>query len=279
MQVVIEVQGKEFALGTPTDMQIAKALDMARVYGQCLFRAPPPGAGMEELTSALARLRVQFSRQEAERAALADAAGFEFTDAQMQRDIAALRRLGSLSALIRYHNDKQKETGMNEYRIHTYLADDVEFPKLLDIVQNGAVADTDPAFVRTERQAPLRELQRRMLPVYMKHAATMHAANRVLLLPIDQLTPDERKEIHMANEFHWRPEPGKVAGRPLMDCSNAPAGAIPLNTDITKERGIQRYQQVTLPTLREVVTEWDKYRRERRLSWADMWIFKADISN
>ena len=279
MQVVIEVQGKEFALGTPTDMQIAKALDMARVYGQCLFRAPPPGAGMEELTSALARLRVQFSRQEAERVALADAAGFEFTDAQMQRDIEALRHLGSLSALIRYHNDKQKETGMNEYRIRTHLADDVEFPKLLDIVENGAVADTDPAFVRTERKAPLRDLQRRMLPVYMKHAATMHAANRVLLLPIDQLTPDERAEIHMANEFHWRPEPGKVAGRPLMDCSNAPAGAIPLNTEITKERGIQRYQQVTLPTLREVVTEWDQYRRERRLSWAEMWIFKADISN
>jgi len=155
MRVVIGVQGKEFALGTPTDMQIAKALDMARVYGQCLFRAPPPGAVLEELMSALARLRVQFSRQEAERIALADAAGFEFTDAQMQRDIEALRRLGSLSALIRYHNEKQKETGMNEYRIRTHLADDVEFPKLLDIVQNGAVVDTDPAFVRTERQAPL----------------------------------------------------------------------------------------------------------------------------
>ena len=27
------------------------------------------------------------------------------------------------------------------------------------------------------------------------------------------------------------------------------------------------------------MTEWDKYRRERRLNWADMWIFKADISN
>lgn len=81
MQVVIEVQGKEFALGAPTDIQIAKALDMARVYGHCLFREPPSDTVNVQLSSALARLRIQFSRQEAERAALEDAAEFSLTAA------------------------------------------------------------------------------------------------------------------------------------------------------------------------------------------------------
>jgi len=279
MQVVIEVQGKDFAFTAPKTAQIARAINMAHKYGTCLFRGEVPTAVITELTSALTRLQIQFSRQEAERAALADADGFEFTPVQLQRDIGELRRLGTLTELIHHYNNKQKESGLNEDRIRNHLSNDIEFPKIMDIVANGAVAETDPAFVRTERLVPLRDLQRRLQPVYMKHAATMHAANRVLVLPIDQLTDAERKEIHMANEFHWRPEPGKVAGRPLMDCSNATAGAVPLNTDITKQQGVQRYQQVTLPTLRAVITSWDEYRRARKLEWKDMWMFKADISN
>ena len=43
--------------------------------------------------------------------------------------------------------------------------------------------------------------------------------------------------------------------------------------------GIARYQTVVLPTLREVVTSWDEYRRANTIEWSDMWMFKADISN
>ena len=43
--------------------------------------------------------------------------------------------------------------------------------------------------------------------------------------------------------------------------------------------GIARYQPVVLPTLREVVTSWDEYRRANDIEWRDMWMFKADISN
>ena len=76
----------------------------------------------------------------------------------------------------------------------------------------------------------------------------MHAADRrVFILPIDQLTESERAELHMANEFHWRAKPGKVAGTTLMDCSNAQPGHTHLNIEITKQLGIQRYQTVILP--------------------------------
>ncbi len=277
--VIINVQGDDFMMRAPSDAQIQKASTTARTYSQCLFRNEVQEHQTTDLAAVLQRLRQQYARQESERIALADANDFTFTDAQLTRDITDLRKLGSLTALIEYHNDKQKETGINEARVRTHLADDAAFPKIMDIVQQGAIADTDPAFIKSERQGPLRDLQRRLLPVYHKHAATMHSANRVLLLPVDQLTPAERADIHMANEFHWRAEPGKAAGRPLMDCSNAPEGAIPLNTDATKQKGIERYQAVTLPTLREVITTWDTYRHNRGIQWTDMWMFKADLSN
>jgi len=109
----------------------------------------------------------------------------------------------------------------------THLSDNAHFQILLEIVQNGAVADTDPEFLKSPRTAPFCDLQRRLTPVYNKHAATMHAANRVLILPIDQLTQSECADLHMANEYLWRAEPGRIAGRPLMDCSNAQPGIIP----------------------------------------------------
>jgi len=168
---------------------------------------------------------------------------------------------------------------LNEAIVTAHLYDDDQFPKILDIVQNGAMADTDPTFVKSPRTAPFRDLQRRLTPVYNKHAATMHAANRVLILPLEDLTDSERADIHMANEYHWRAEPGKIAGRPLMDCSNAQPGITPLNTEATKQLGIARYQPVVLPNLREVVTEWEDYRRDKEIEWSDMWMFKADISN
>ena len=64
-------------------------------------------------------------------------------------------------------------------------------------------------------------LQVRMLPVYKKAVAGMHAQNNVLLFRIEDIPTEIYETImHTANEYHWRPEPGKIAGRPLLDCSN-----------------------------------------------------------
>ncbi len=107
----------------------------------------------------------------------------------------------------------------------------------------------------------------------------MHDKHKVLLFQLSDLTPEELQNLHCANEYHWRPEPGKVAGRPLLDCSNAPPDAIPLNSEYTRLRGIERYQQVKLPTFKEIIQEWERYRWENNLQWSDiMWIFKADIT-
>ena len=144
--IIVGVQGHDYALPEPSDMYILMATQRATTYARHLFRLTIPAAELRNLTNALAQLRIKYSRAEAERLAIADANMFQFTPAQTHRDIQELRRLGSIEALIVHRNNKQKEAGLNETRVTTHLYDDEQFPKILDIVQNGAIADTDPTF-------------------------------------------------------------------------------------------------------------------------------------
>ena len=162
----------------------------------------------------------------------------------------------------------QKTTGLNMTRVNTILSNDPEIAKIRDIVETGAVIDTAPEFRPIHRTAPFRNLQVRMLPVYKK----------VLIFDVEDIPQHVYAKMHTANEYHWHPEQGKVAGRPLLDCSNCAPDEIPLNSDVTKALGIARYQKVQLPTFHEVMLAWDNYRIDANLQWADMWMFKADIS-
>jgi hypothetical protein len=96
----------------------AAATQRALTYAQHLFRHKIHAAEPKRLTeSLLAKLRIKYFRAEAERLAIADANNFQFTTAQIQRDIQELQRLGSLDALIVHHNNKQKDSGLNETRV------------------------------------------------------------------------------------------------------------------------------------------------------------------
>jgi len=85
---VINVQGDTFDLPTPNADVIDRAADMATEYRNLLTRIPSTPATPVELRTTLQRLAVQFSRVEAERIALADAAGFRISDEQLNRDHA-----------------------------------------------------------------------------------------------------------------------------------------------------------------------------------------------
>jgi hypothetical protein len=142
-------------------------------------------------------------------------------------------------------------------------------------VDNGTVIDVVPEFRAIYRTAPFRNLQLRMLPVYKKAVAEMH---KVLLFHVEDIPPLIYERMHTANEYHWRPERGEIAGRPLLDCSNYAPGKTPLNSEARKELGIARYQKVRLPTFHEVMLAWDNYRITKKLQRKDMWMFKADIA-
>ena len=100
MWAQISSYGRDFALQAPTDEHIAIATQRALTYAQHLFRHNTLEVEPRRLTETLSKLRTKYSRAEAERLAIADANDFEFTTAQVQRDIHELRRLGSLDALI-----------------------------------------------------------------------------------------------------------------------------------------------------------------------------------
>jgi hypothetical protein len=278
LNITVDVQGTTYELPNATDNQIREYAQTLEKFAMTYAPSNIDSATAQGLSAKLADLRLQLSRSEAETRALLHAANATLDAERMDRDIKKLRQVGSMSKLIEWHASQHQTAGMNAERITQWLPHDPALPKILDICNNGVTADVDPKFIRTDRTAPLRELQRRLTPVYYKAAAEMHDTHKVLLFRKSDLTQSEIAELHLANEYHWRPEPGKIAGRPLMDCSNAPPGVIPLNTETTKTAGIARYQQVKLPTFRDVLTEWDRRRAERQLTWQDIWMFKADIT-
>ena len=276
--IVIPIHGQDHIFGGRSKNQIQEAAEYADLYYSLLGAQARPRCDVHKLSKQLRELTRKFSRAEAEAAALNDAGDFEISDELLRRDAKHLRALGSFDALIDFHNDAQKRAGLNLSRVNAILGEDPAINKIREIVQRGAIIDTAPDFKTTHRSAPFRNLQLRMLPVYQKAVAAMHATNKVLLFHVEDIPPELYGELHTANEYHWRPEPGKIAGRPLLDCSNSAPGEIPLNSEETKLLGIDRYQKVTLPTFHEVLLAWDNYRIDRGIKWKNMWMFKADIS-
>ena len=200
----ITVQGAEYELPTAPDEQIMASGRITAKYAMNFLPRPPTPLEIckVDLTAKLMALRSQLSRAAAEEAALADAGNFVLDESRLNRDITQLRDMGSLDALLRAHHRQQQVSGMNAVRIQHWLKDDPDLEKILQICEHGVIADTDPNFHCTERVAPLRELQRRLAPVYYKAAAGMHDTNKVLLFRVSDLTEDERGQLHMANEYH-----------------------------------------------------------------------------
>ena len=97
---------------------------------------------------------------------------------------ATLRICGNSARLRRWSNTTttpKKSTGLNLDRVNVVLRNDPEIEKIRGIVEVGAVIDTAPEFRPIHRTAPFRNLQLRMLPVYKKAVADMHAKNKVLI--------------------------------------------------------------------------------------------------
>ncbi len=77
-----------------------------------------------------------------------------------------LRELGSFDALIDYHNDKQKQSGLNVERIDANLRTDPNYLKTRELVDTGVIIDTAADFIPIHRRANFRNMQLCLLPVY-----------------------------------------------------------------------------------------------------------------
>jgi hypothetical protein len=126
--VVTNVQGAAFDLPTPDADVLDRAAYMTTEYCNLLTRTPSAPANPVELRATLQRLTVQFSRVEAERTALADAAGFRISDEQLKREITHWCNVGTtLETIIEDHHARQRDNGPNEERVTRFFANDPRF--------------------------------------------------------------------------------------------------------------------------------------------------------
>ena len=278
--ITISVSGSLFHLLSPSASSIERAIGLAESYRKMLCPAVviPSLPLHESLPDRFQRLQSVFSPAAAEADALADANNFTLSEDVLNRDRDLLGSLGSIDALVEYFASRHKVSGLNEDRVKLWLSKDPNFAKLMSIAATGAEVDTDSKFSRHGRKVPLRAMHRRLLPVYRKHAHKMWSQGKALLLRLSDLSAEQLASLHIGNDCHWTPKPMCPLGRFLIDCSNAGPGGIPLNSPEAKQKGIDRYQKVSLPTIREILTSWDIYRITHNLPWADLRIFKEDVS-
>jgi hypothetical protein len=85
------------------------------------------------LAEKLLALTRQFSRAEAEESALRDANNYDLPYDIVRRDAKHMCEFGSFEALIEYHNDAQKTTGLNLTRVNAILSNDSQIAKIRDI--------------------------------------------------------------------------------------------------------------------------------------------------
>jgi hypothetical protein len=116
--VSISVKGEIFKLSDFTLQQLQESALLATKYmvilcGSTAFQ----NKSGRELSSHLSELTASFSRFAAEAAALNNAANYEIPDALLDAMLPSCGNSDPFLMLIDYHNDKQKESGLNVDRI------------------------------------------------------------------------------------------------------------------------------------------------------------------
>ena len=218
---------------------------MATEYCNLLMRTPSAPANPVELRTTLERLTIQFSRVKAERVALAETAGFFISDEQLKRATTHWRKVDTLETIIEDHHTQHRENGPNQKRaVTTFLvANDPRFNIMRQIINTeGGHFYMPPNFVRAKKPPHSATCKPDC------YRSTTKPSHKVLLFRLSDLTakvtePPLRQRIPLA------PRTRKSSGQtpsPLLDCSNAPPGLIPLNSDFIRLRGIERDQQVKL---------------------------------
>ena len=146
--MAINVQGSTFDLYTPDTDTLDQAASMAAEYSTLITRTPSAPENPVVLRAIFQRLTVQFSRAEADRIALADAAG-----EQLKCDITHWHKVENV---IEEHHARHRENGRNQERATKFLANDPQFNIVKQNITDGGHIDTPPDFERARPIEPFR---------------------------------------------------------------------------------------------------------------------------
>ena len=227
------------------------------------------------LAPLLLELRAEFSTFGFHERVLNDAADFVFPDDMYSRDLSEYREAdSSLESMAAIRRMTKADDRFNPVRCNALFSEAPEFDRLLSLARDGVIIDVPSDLVLRTIPEPPRKLERKLQPVYWKHAYKVWAKKDAIVLPISHLSSSDASSIHF-NSSHLTHKPG--GSRYLMDCSNSESGHV-LNTPEVKELVIARYGPVVYCTIQSIVTSWYNYADALHVPLSACRLFKEDFS-
>lgn len=206
------------------------------------------------------------------------AAAFAWPAGALTQDRDALRRLGSIEAVVREKHDKRKLNGFSPDRVDASFSDDPNVKLLREIAESGAVIDTAPDFVRIPPEAQERPITSAIPKTMGTHALKLLAKDRAVLLPVDCLSKSQLAELSFCG-LHLAYKSEDPLGRFCIDPSNTRDGIVPINGDEAKQLSIARYGKVNHPGIQQILGRWCAWRLQQHMAWSDVWCYKEDVQS
>ena len=180
--------------------------------------------------------------------------GFKFDELLIERDSKELAELNyDLAELARRRQGAggRRERRLNEDSARRLGGDEnIHLARLLDLARFGICVHRRPGFQENSDPPPLR--QKYVLvaaAVNKKLAEQLQLGNGIL---VRNVVARHILGLHYSS-IHWTEQTGKVAGRVLMDPSNAEEGKDSLNSDEATEAAKEMYGEIRHPTIDSII--------------------------
>ena len=240
-----------------------------------------PSVRLPELGDYLAGCIHEFSRGNRVELARQDAEGFELPLQAYTKDMEDLAQAGSLVELIRSRQEAAAPSRYNLTRCNDVFGEfpsqDLERARTLAI--SGSLLLEPENFIRQHSPQELRPLAHSLGNTYLKHAHKLWKNGSVLLFSLSGLDQATRDVLHFGNNVFWTVKPDDVMGRLLTDPNHPQEGCSGLNTDEAFVRAQEIYGAMTLPTIKEFVTDILEYADKNNYPLSELRLYKEDIKN
>ena len=202
--------------------------------------------------------------------------GFKFDELLIERDSDELTNINfDLAELARR---RQNAEGRRERRLNDGRAallggnGDIQIERLCDLAHFGVMVHRKPGFVENSEPPPLRKKYMLVASaVNKKLAEQLQLGNGIL---VRNTAARHISGIHYSS-IHWTEQAGKIAGRVLMDPSNAEEGKDSLNSDEATEAAKEKYGEIRHPTIDNIIRMIIKMAELH--GWDNIVLWKMDV--
>ena len=255
------------------------AFRLTKVYSSALHHFGLSSTSPVNFEDLLDSCRLEFSKNEQERAAKADSENFVLFPEILNNDLPALVKAGSLENLVRERQQKSFPVRLNIDRVnHSFghlPGEDLE--RARSIASHGSRLVLPEGFVRQDFPSPMRPMAARLGNTYLKHGYKLWEKGQALLFNVNELPADTYNSLNFGNNAHWTGKPNCPEGRFLFDPNHPEEGFTGLNTEEGLERMRGIYGDMTLPTIQEFLMLIYKVCSQKGCHMSELSIWKEDV--